>query len=107
MSVAKHHLDHISFDALGRWELIHSINPKRDGTPCSSPYAVTSCWYLVGTKPALFVFGIAARRRSVQSATTRSSSLEPLSRTHTETPCSTREAPPVHHRRAEADGGED
>ena len=61
LSVAKHHLDHISFDPLGPWELIHSINRKRDGTPRSSPYAVTSCWYMVGTKPALFVFGTASQ----------------------------------------------
>ena len=56
LSIAKHHLDHISFDRLGPWELIHSFNRKRDGTLRSSAYTVSGCWHLVGTEPALFVF---------------------------------------------------
>lgn len=56
LSIAKHHLDHISFDSLGPWELIHSLYCKRDGTPRRFPYKVLGRWHLVGTEPALFVF---------------------------------------------------
>ncbi len=56
LSVAKNHLEHIAFEPLGPWELIHSFYRKRDGTLRASAYEVSGCWHLVGTEPALFVF---------------------------------------------------
>ena len=56
LSVAKSHLEHIAFEPLGPWQLIHSFDRKRAGTLRSYAYEVLGCWHLVGTEPALFVF---------------------------------------------------
>jgi len=56
LSVAKSHLEHIAFETLGPWQLIHSFDRKRDGTLRSYAYEVLGCWHLVGDEPALFVF---------------------------------------------------
>ena len=56
LSVAKSHLEHIWFDALGPWEPIHTFNHKADGASRKHPYRVRGRWHLVGDEPALLVF---------------------------------------------------
>ena len=56
LSVAKSHLEHIWFDALGPWEPIHTFNHKADGASRKHPYRVRGRWHLIGAKPALLVF---------------------------------------------------
>ena len=61
LSVARRHLDRITFDALGGWRVIHAFERTDDGSPRSSPYEVSARWYRVGPGRALFVFCPAGR----------------------------------------------
>ena len=61
LSVAKRHLERITFDALGGWRVIHAFERKGDGSPRSSPYEVSARWYGVGRGRSLFVFCPALR----------------------------------------------
>lgn len=57
VSVARAHLDRISFEALGRrWEPIHTFNYKADGAPRRRPYRAEARWHVVGDDVSLFVF---------------------------------------------------
>ena len=62
LSVARHHLARIEFDALGEWGVIHVFDRTGSGAPRSRPYEVRARWYEVGGEPSLFVFGPAAQK---------------------------------------------
>ena len=61
LSVARRHLERITFDAPGGWRGIHAFERTGDGSPRSSPYEVSARWYRVGPGRSLFVFCPAGR----------------------------------------------
>ncbi len=61
LSVARRHLDRITFDAPGRWRVIHTLERTGDGAPRSRPYEVRARWHRVGGGRSLFVFCPAGR----------------------------------------------
>lgn len=56
LSVARHHLERITFPACDDWEDIYVFNRKVNGDARKRPYKVRARSYVVGTGPALFVF---------------------------------------------------
>ena len=107
LSVAKSHLEQIPFEPLGPWQLIHSFDRKRDGTPRSYPYEVLGCWHPVGTEPALFVFCPASQTPLGSISDNQKRELGAIVDDAYQDAALQEEAPPVRHRQAEADGGED
>lgn len=61
LSVARHHLSRIEFEALTEWETIRAFERTGSGAPRKRPYELTACWYEVGGELSLFVFGPAAQ----------------------------------------------
>ena len=59
LSVAKHHLNHIRFDALSDRRILHSFERTADGALRS--YEVSAHWHRVGGGRTLFVFCPAGR----------------------------------------------
>lgn len=61
LSVAKHHLSRIEFEALTEWEMIREFTETKTGAPRKYPIAVSVRWYAVGSELSMFVFGRAAQ----------------------------------------------
>lgn len=61
LSVAKHHVSRIEFEALTEWEAIHVFDRTGSGAPRKRPYAVLARWHEVGGDLSLFMFGPAAQ----------------------------------------------
>ena len=61
LSIARKYLEHIEFDAMTDWEVIHCVKRNGDGGLRRRPYTVETRWYNVGGEPSLFAFGAAAR----------------------------------------------
>lgn len=61
LSVARHHLSRIEFEALTAWETIHAFERTGSGAPRKRPYELSGCWYELGDELSLFVFGPAAQ----------------------------------------------
>ena len=64
VSVARRHLERISFEAPGRrWEPIHTFNNKKpNGAPRKRPYRAEARWHVVGDEVSLFVFCPASQK---------------------------------------------
>ena len=62
VSVAKHHLSRIEFEALTEWEVIHTFDRTGSGAPRKQPIEVSARWYEVGGELSMFVFGRAAQK---------------------------------------------
>ena len=61
LSVARRHLDRISFDAPGDWRVIQAFERTGGGALRSRPYEVSARWHRVGGGRSLFVFCPAGR----------------------------------------------
>ena len=62
LSVAKAHLNRITFTPMTNWEVIHTFKRKANGDPRSRPYKVCARWYDIGGERSLFIFGRAAQK---------------------------------------------
>lgn len=62
LSVARSHLERISFTPGADWEIIHAFTRTGDGSLRSRPYEVCRRWYQVAGAWTLFVFGAAAQK---------------------------------------------
>ena len=60
LSVAKAHLERITFTPLTNCEVIHAFKRKANGDLRSQPYEIRRRWYDVGGERTLFIFGRAA-----------------------------------------------
>ena len=61
LSVAKHRLSGIEFEALTEWETVHVFERTGSGAPRKLPVEICARWYEVGGERSLFVFGPAAQ----------------------------------------------
>ena len=61
LSVARRHLNRITFDAPGGWRVIHAFRRTGGGAQRSRPYEVSARWHRVGRGRSLFVFCPAGR----------------------------------------------
>ena len=61
MSVAREHVARVKFRRCGDSETVHNITHKGDGTPRKRPYEVKARWHVVSGRPAMLIFGHAAR----------------------------------------------
>ena len=61
LSVAKAHLNRITFTPLTNWEVIHAFERRANGNPRSQPYEICRRWFDVGGEESLFIFGRAAQ----------------------------------------------
>ena len=63
VSVARRHLERVSFEALGRrWEPIHTFNNKLNGAPRKRPYRAEARRYAIGEEVSLVVFCPASQK---------------------------------------------
>ena len=62
VSVAKHHLSRIEFEALTEWEVIHTFDRTGSGAPRKQPIEVSARWHEVSGELSMFVFGRAAQK---------------------------------------------
>lgn len=62
LSVARHHLARIAFEALTDWETIHVFDRTGDGTPRKQQIEISARWYDIGGELSMFVFGRAAQK---------------------------------------------
>ena len=62
VSVAKAHLEDITFTPLTSWRVIHTFTRKADGNRLDQPYRIHGRWYDVSGEESLFIFGRAARK---------------------------------------------
>ncbi|MDE2752971.1 MAG: hypothetical protein OXI83_10375, partial [Gemmatimonadota bacterium] len=60
VSVAKAHIEDITFTPLTSWRVIHTFRKKADGKRSAQPYQIRGRWYDVGGKESLFIFARAA-----------------------------------------------
>ena len=61
ISVRTEYLDHIEFEPMNGWDIIHIFKRKSNGELRSRPYEVRARWYEVAGERSLFVFGRAAQ----------------------------------------------
>ena len=61
LSVARHHLSRIEFDALGDWEAMVVFDRTTSGEPRRRPVEASARWYDIGGEPSLLVFVPAAQ----------------------------------------------
>ena len=61
LSVARHHLSRIEFDALSGWDSLVAFERTTSGTPRRRPVEVSARWYDVAGEPSLLVFVPAAQ----------------------------------------------
>ena len=61
LSVAQHYLEHIRFEPLTDWEIIHTFTETANGAPLQQPYSISVRWYNVGGQMCMFAFGRAAQ----------------------------------------------
>lgn len=62
LSVAKWHLDHIRFQALGPWHALRVFERTGQGNLRKRPYEVRARWYEVTSERSLFALGRAAQK---------------------------------------------
>ncbi|MXW00874.1 MAG: hypothetical protein F4X59_08290 [Holophagales bacterium] len=62
LSVAKWHLDHIRFQAMGPWHALRVFDRTGQGDLRKRPYEVRARWYEVASERSLFAWGRAAQK---------------------------------------------
>lgn len=62
LSVAKWHLNHIRFQAMGPWQALRVFDRTGQGDLRKRPYEVRARWYEVASERSLFAWGRAAQK---------------------------------------------